>query len=620
MEEARSRIQGAMENALKTLGLPQAFALAQAPPGKGDLAAPMFLVAKEAKRPPVELAKDVAKRVAQLAEEPPLQGVVAKVEAAGPYVNFYVDDRFLAEATLGSVLGRRDLYGWLCPRPEKVTLEHTSANPTGPLHVGRGRNPIIGDTLARLFRMGGYEVETQYWVNDMGRQAAILHYGMTRLPRDKAAPDPDASTKPDHVHVTDYQKANKLLEEDEAVLSQVQAFLKAMETGDRELTDDVMASADKVLDGIKRTLDTMNIKVDRFVRESDTLFDGSAAKVVETLKASKFCKEEEGSYYIDLDDYHASLGDKVEKATGAKTQSGDDGEAKERKSNRLIFTRKDGTTLYVTRDLAYHLHKLEDCDIAINVLGEDHKLEGRLLGDALRIVGAPHIPEIVFYSFVGLPAGERMSTRKGTVVYVDDLLEEAVTRAEKVVRDKAVERGETPLDKDVAAIARAVAVGAVRYNIVRVQAEKNIVFCWDEALSFDGRSAPFVQYAHTRCCGILRNAAEATGRSDWGMACEEGLWHLDTTCIKEVGELALVRELARLPNVVYSCVTNRAGHLMASYAHEVATAFNQFYRDVPVLKAGDPKVVASRLALVDATRIVLRNALWSIGVDAPERM
>lgn len=238
----------------------------------------------------------------------------------------------------------------------------------------------------------------------------------------------------------------------------------------------------------------------------------------------------------------------------------------------------------------------------------------------MRIVAAPHVPEIVFYSFVGLPAGERMSTRKGTVVYVDDLLEEAITRAEKVVRDKAVERGEALPDKEVTAIAKAVAIGAVRYNIVRVQAEKNIVFRWDEALSFDGRSAPFVQYAHTRCCGILRNAAEAAGRSDWGMACDEGLWHLDATLIKEAGELALVRELARLPDLVYSCVTNRAGHLMASYAHEVATAFNQFYRDVPVLRAGDPKVVASRLALVDATRVVLRSVLWSLGVDAPERM
>jgi arginyl-tRNA synthetase len=214
----------------------------------------------------------------------------------------------------------------------------------------------------------------------------------------------------------------------------------------------------------------------------------------------------------------------------------------------------------------------------------------------------------VFYAFVKLPEG-RMSTRKGTVVYIDDLLDEAEERALAEVRKR---RGEELSEERMRDIARIVGLGAVRFNIASVQAEKGITFKWEEALDFEGASAPFVQYSHARASSILRRAADeahAPGEPSATLASK----------LSEPGELALLRALARLPGLVEQGAREARVHGFAAYAIEVANAFNQFYRDCPVLQA-EPEVRAARLALVQASQVVLRNTLALLGVEAPESM
>jgi arginyl-tRNA synthetase len=199
-----------------------------------------------------------------------------------------------------------------------------------------------------------------------------------------------------------------------------------------------------------------------------------------------------------------------------------------------------------------------------------------------------------------------MSTRKGTVVYIDDLLDEAEERALAEVRKRRPELGQEEQER----IARLVGIGAVRFNIASVQAEKGITFRWEEALDFEGASAPFVQYSHARCASILRKAAE------------EGHAPGDASgapLLTEPTERALVRALARLPSVVQGCAEESKVHPLAAYAIEVANAVNQFYRDAPVLQA-PPDLRAARLALVLAAKHALRNGLDLLGVEAPEAM
>ena len=203
-----------------------------------------------------------------------------------------------------------------------------------------------------------------------------------------------------------------------------------------------------------------------------------------------------------------------------------------------------------------------------------------------------------------------MSTRKGKVVYIDDLLDEALERAVTEVKKRREDINEAERNE----IAQQVGMGAIRYNLIRVQAEKKIVFKWEDALNFEGDSAPFIQYAHARARSILRKA------EDEGHPLDNIADQFNAKLINDPYELMLTRILGKLPGVVGECAQKRKAHQLASYAHELAAAFNQFYRECSVLQAESTELVLSRLALVDATRCVLGNALTILGISAPEKM
>jgi arginyl-tRNA synthetase len=269
-------------------------------------------------------------------------------------------------------------------------------------------------------------------------------------------------------------------------------------------------------------------------------------------------------------------------------------------SAKYFFVTRDGTSLYTTRDIAYHLDKRARCDTAVNLLGEDQKLSFQRLKATLKLMGVNWEPETIFYAFVNLPEG-RMSTRRGVVVYLDELMDEAVDRA----LDEVTRRRPDLPDRRRREIAEITGLGALRYNIVRVQAEKAITFRWEEALNFEGNSAPFLQYAHARACGILEKAG---GR-------ETG----DPKKLLHLQEQRLLRGIAKFPSTIRESAESRRPHVLATFIADFAAQFNQFYRDCPVLTA-EPALRAARLRLVDGARVVLRNALDCLGVVAPSEM
>jgi arginyl-tRNA synthetase len=223
------------------------------------------------------------------------------------------------------------------------------------------------------------------------------------------------------------------------------------------------------------------------------------------------------------------------------------------------------------------------------------------LAAALSIMGLEKKPEIVYYAFVSLPEG-KMSTRKGRVVNLDDLLDEAMEIAYGEVKKRRTDLPEEQMRK----IARIVGIGALRYNIARIQAEKQIVFKWEDALNFEGSSAPFLQYAHARACSILQKAGA------WNRRC-------DAKQLASAYEKDLVKLIAAFPSVIADCAENRRTHTLASYAQDLASQFNQFYRYVPVLKA-EGAARDARLGLVEASMWTLRNALNCLGLEAPQEM
>ncbi len=544
------------------------------PEGMGDLAFPCFQLTRFYEAPPNNVSFRLFPYVKPTDDmEPPI--------LAGPYINLTIKPERLVEETLRSVLTFGEEYGSLEPSRTKVILEHTSANPNGPLHIGRARNPIIGDTLARVMRMAGYDVSTQYYMNDMGRQIVLLYWGYQNWDeRDDEVKD----LKTDHRVVGYYQRAYKMAEDDPKVDAEIRSIMTRLEKGDQEMVDAVRAPALMGMEGIRASLDRLDIHHDDIISESQFVMDGTVSEVMDSLASTEYTVEEDGAMALELESFGV-----------------------QGRNTKFVFRRSDGTSLYTTRDLAYHLWKHKQGERLINVLGEDHKHEARTLQLALDIMGSSVKVEPIFYAFVSLPEG-RMSTRTGRGVALDDLMDEAVSRARKDTRERRPELE----DEVVEAIGRAVGLGAVRYNIMRVQPEKSIVFRWEEALNFEGASAPFIQYSHTRACSILRKA-ELEGEPVIDMDPAEA-----ARVLTHDAELALAKAIARMPGTITFCAEELKVHTLAAYAERLASTFNQFYRDVPVLQAGDLR--QPRLQLIKAARTTLANTLRGLGIEAPEQM
>ncbi|HTY52772.1 MAG TPA: arginine--tRNA ligase [Methanomicrobiales archaeon] len=523
----------------------------------GDLASTIsFALAKKERNAPAQIAASLAK---DLAADPALAGI--GIKATGPYLNFTFGESYLRDSIRSALAPG---YGALPPKDDRVVIEHTSANPNGPLHVGHIRNTIIGDCLARAFRKAGHRIETHYYVNDMGRQIAIVVWAVDRYGAG------DAGMKGDDRIANAYIAANRDLEGNTEALAEIDRLMQKVEAGDPEVMRKFRAAVTTCLDGIKKTLADLGVSHDRFIWESDFIRNSYVEMVLGRIKRLEEYREDE-TVWLDL------------AAQGFKKP--------------YILRRSDGTTVYAARDLAYHTWKARNFGRIIDVLGADHKLIGAQLIATLKLLGETP-PEIVHFEFVSLPEGS-MSTRAGKFVSADALVAEVAARAFDEVTSRRTELGE-PARR---AIARSVGIAAVRYDMVKISPEKAMVFDWKEALDFERQSGPYIQYAHARACSILEKAGPFKNAFEF----------------REPMEIALAKAIARFPAVVEQVTVELRPHLLAIYVHELANLFNTFYQHLPVLKS-EGAIRESRLTLVAATANTLSEALTTLGIDALDTM
>ncbi|MDD3984455.1 MAG: arginine--tRNA ligase [Methanobacterium sp.] len=550
----------ALEEAINNLGWEVPDIRIEQPPNPdlGDVASSVsFQLAKKLKRSPMDITNDIL----GVLKTP---DIFKRVDSKGPYINFFVDNNKFSKIVLSSI---NEDYGQLQDKNMKVIVEHTSANPNGPLHIGHIRNSVIGDSLGRVLKSAGYDVETQYYVNDMGRQIAMIVWGILNHVYQM-----DPHGKPDHEIGKLYFEVNERLRANPDLKLEISALLKCYEKGsDNELEKHFENVVKECLQGVSITSARLNVEHDAFIWESRFIKNGSVARILKDLDPYT---EKNEVVYMDLEKYG------IEK--------------------ELILIRSDGTSLYSTRDLAYHFEKFENSDISIDILGSDHKLALDQLGIALELVGAKK-PEIIFYEFITLPEGS-MSTRKGVFISVDDLMEEAVIRAMN-----EIEKRRSDLSKsERLIIAEQIGIGAIRYFIARLSPEKHIIFKWDEALSFE-RGCASIQYSHARACKLLEKANYKTKEA-------EDIMDLD---LEHPFEIELIKIISKFPYVIEEVARIKRVHNIAQYSQDLAGAFNKFYKSVPVIGSDKEDL---RLLIVDKSRITIQNCLKLMGIEAPQSM
>jgi arginyl-tRNA synthetase len=539
-----------------------------APPNlkMGDVAIPMFPAAKKLKAAPPKIAAEAAEKIAFGPE-------VTEAKAMGPYLNLRLDRGAIGRNIVAGVLEAGDGFGASgSGKGTKVVLEHTSINPNASPHVGRARNAMIGDSLARLFRFEDHDVEVHYYVNDMGRQIALLVLIAEELQDLSFDQILDA-----------YVAANERAKEDEAFAQAGYDLLAKMEQGDPETQKKFTAVTDLCLKGQLEVLLRLGGTYDVFDHESKYVKDARLDDLVEKLK-------EKDAVFIDEDKRLVVDLSKI----GHELEEG----------RYFVLLRGNGSSMYGFRDLAYTLDKQAlGADINMMVLGEDHKLYAQQLNLILAAAGHP-VPEPIYYSYILLKDG-KMSTRQGKVVLLSDFLDDAAALAQKRVAEQCTDLA----SEEQQVIAEQVAVAAIRFSILRVTPNKNVIFDMEENMKFVGDTGPYIQYSCARINSMMRkHGAEISSdlAADFPTNAD--------------AEWALLTKIASFPDIVSGALKQRTCAPIANYTLELARLFSSFYNDCPVLKAETPELVTARLQVCKATLQTLKNALGILGIEAPERM
>ncbi len=524
---------------------------------------------------PMEVAGEVAASM-----DPP--DLISEVRPVRGYLNSYIDWSRFGPMVVEAILREGGDFGRPGGSPGTLVLEHTSVNPTGPLNIARSRNSIIGDSLARVFEYMGWRVRRLYLLNDVGHQVVAIYWGRTKGIRSESLAEryADYSSKPDFETLFTYVPTMRELSDNPDAEREV-AELESRTHTDHDLLLRLRETSEECLRGQLETLGRLDIGFDEITPESRFIEEGRLSDIVSRLgERGVTVEEEDGSVGLDL----SSMG------------------LSRRKSEHLTLLKSDGSSTYTLRDMAYHELKFREGDLFITVLGEDHKRQFAELKAALGILGHDEDLRAAFYSFVTYQGGGKMSTRQGKTVPLDNIIDEAITRSEAEVRKRR--DGLSP--EEVRAIATQVGLGAIKFNVLKVDTNKSIQFNWEEAIDFEGDSSAYVQYACARASSILKNAKGWEPPDDMGMP-------------TNADERRLIWSLAQAPGVVARSHADMKPNYLAEHSIEVSSLFNRFYMKHRVLQVDEPKRSA-RLALTMSTKLILETLLGLMGIAAPEEI
>lgn len=530
----------------------------------GDYAVPCFTLNIEGMKNPHEKAEYLKSKLNFDSD------LISNVTVIGPYLNFKLNKEKLAGDTLNTILDEKNQYGSSKIGVDKdLLIEHTSINPNASPHIGRSRNSIIGNFLVNLYKFQGYNVETHYFINDIGKQISMLLVGVEDKYNDLSEVSFEDMLAL-YVYINEKSKNNPEIEK------KVFDYLNKLESGNEEVRNKFKNITDICIEGQKAIFDKMNIKWDIFKHESDFVFDRVTDDILNRLKElGKLKEDENGRYYVDLSGYDIPT-----------------------KSPVLVLTREDKTSLYPLRDIAYTIYK-ESLNPENNyiVLGEDQEVYMKQISAVMDILGY-NSPKLVSYNFV-LLNGDKMATREGKVVLLEDFIKEA----KKKIQAGFEERNSSYDDEKVSSIASS----CIKYSMLNVNRKRNVNFNLDDAVNFQGDSAMYLLYNYARICSILNKV-------------DEDKIDKETLRFKEDLEYSLISNLYDFPEVIQNASDTQESITITNYLHEVAQKFSKYYKMIPILSENDEVIRNSRLVLLNCTKTVLENGMNVLGMEPIQRL
>ena len=564
-----SKLAAVIEGALEAAGASgiDVGALIEVPPTKelGDYAFPCFQLAKRLRKAPNLIASDIAAWVDErIAKEPWL----AKVETVGGYVNFFLDPGEAGRTVVQAILSPKEAWG----RPgegKTVVIDYSSPNIAKPFHIGHMRSTIIGHSLARIFELLGYRVVRLNYLGDWGTQFGKLIVAFRRWGEGL---DLDTATIPDLLRL--YVKFHEEAENDPSLEDEARAAFRALEEGADEERRLWRAFRELSLKEFEQTYKRLGVGFDEYRGES--AYNDKMEEAVARLAELGLLEESEGALVVHLGDLPPCL-----------------------------IKKKDGATLYATRDIAAALDRFETYgfDHLLYVVGAPQQLHFKQVFAVLEKMGCEWVDRLEHIAFGHIRFGdEQMSTRKGNVLFLNDLLDEAARRARAIID----ERNPGLENKD--RVAEQVGIGAVVFNDLAHNRIKDIVFDWDAALNFEGDTGPYVQYTHARTASLLKKAG-------WERADVDGAVGPDDLVEPEAYEL--VKRLAAFPEAIAKAAEQREPSEVARQLIAICQGFNSFYHVHRILGSEKEK---ARAALAWAVKESVALGLYLLGIEAPEEM
>ena len=532
---------------------------------KGDFAFPCFILSKELKENPNDVAIRIREEIKQIPEG------FEEIQTAGPYINFFLNKKTIIKNLIEEARIKKGNYGAKEKNNKRIMVEFPSPNTNKPLHLGHLRNMAIGESISRIAQSQGFEVIRANLNNDRGihickSMLAYKKWGKDKTPKKE-------KQKSDHFVGDYYVLFNKKLQKDKELEKEAQDLLKNWELGDKE----TLALWEKMnswaLEGFKETYEKFGIKLDKEYFESEIYTEGKEI-ILEGLKKNIFKKNKEGAVEIDL--------------------------SKE-KLGKKILLRSDGTSIYITQDIYLAKKKFEDYNLeeSVYVTGNEQEYHFKVLFNVLEKlkIASENKLKHLSYGMVNLPNG-RMKSREGTVVDADDLINEVQELVKKDLSSRQ-KLGKKKLEESSLKIALA----AIKYFLLKVDIKRNMAFNPEESISFEGDTGPYLEYSYARATSIINKSKE------------KGEMILPEEF--EDKEKELIAKLNDFKKTVEDAFKSMNPAIIANYAFKLSQVFNEFYHSEKVI-GSDYEVF--RIKLTDTFRQILKNSLYLLGIEVVEEM